>query len=159
MKIEFAVLHREKALAAGFKGEDFGFWIDMVSQWLFSCGAKEVGYGGGDADAINVQGYFENEPEALMLGDVVLREGMKAQSPLLLEDFNPHTFRVVLQAWDFAFQKRVESLVKIEKATKDFIGSLSTELRGFPKFNPNYPEEITVNLKFAVPKGEMRHGG
>lgn len=159
MKIEFVVLHRDKALAAGFKQEDFGYWIDIVCTWLYSCGAKEVGYGSEGTDGISVEGYFDPEPDALLLGDVVLREGMKAQSPILLEDFNPYTFRVVLQAWNHAFQRREENLVKIESTTKGFINSLATALHGFPKFNQNYHEEITTSLKFAVPKGEMKHGG
>jgi hypothetical protein len=63
--VKVVALHRQKAIDLGFTHEDFSAWIDILSTWLFSCGAVEVSFGGRDEnkDEIEVEGHFKDEHE------------------------------------------------------------------------------------------------
>ena len=154
IEVEVVVLHRRKALDKGFQPFHFGQWIDMISQWLFSLGAREVGYGSEkpeDTDGIIVRAVFEQEPGDILIGDVVMRENIRARSPILLEDFDPHATRPILEAWAFAFKAKQETFQKIDSEISGFVYKLHTIMGYVPKLDPGYHSKIAARVMVAKP--------
>lgn len=144
IQIKIVILHRKRALDKGFQWEDFGVWIDIVSQWLFSQGAKDSVFGS-EKDEIFVEGCFATEPSATLLGDVVLRENFKTKSPIMLEDFDPYTFNVILRAWRYVFKVKVNELQKVSDLAQGFLNELKGVIGQMPSLRQLEQHSEAVN--------------
>lgn len=157
MDYKVIAVHRQKALDKGFQGEDFSTWIAILSQWLYSIGAKSCSFSSEQGtDNIVIYTKFDPEPDNVLLADIVMQDGIKTVGPLRLENYEPYTMGPVLMAWRHIGRSFVDRDNAVSKLLQGFVDQIEGAITGRKYYPPEAVERIIdVTLKFPYSKDEV----